>query len=125
MQKLIFILLFGFLSTNMIAQTTTSSKSDDVKVEQTVKKCSSDEAKKCSSTEAKKCSSKHAKARADKSKSCCKGEKAAKCSKEDVKETSAKKCSKGDACCTKTGKKVANCDNKKQGCCSSKQKPTR
>jgi len=118
MQKLIFILLFGFLSTNMIAQTTTtSSKSDDVKVEQTVKKCSS--------TEAKKCSSKDAKASADKSKSCCKGEKAAKCLKEDVKETSAKKCSKGDACCTKTGKKVANCDNKKQGCCSSKQKPSR
>ncbi len=74
MQKLIFILLFGFLSTNMIAQTTTSSKSDDVKVEQTVKKCSSDEAKKCSSTEAKKCCSKDAKASASKSKSCCKGE---------------------------------------------------
>ncbi|MBL6657528.1 MAG: hypothetical protein ISR00_04285 [Flavobacteriales bacterium] len=123
MQKLIFILLFGFLSANMIAQTTTSSKSEDVKVEQTVKKCSSEEAKKCSSKEEKKCSSSDAKASSEKSKSCCKGEKAT-CSKEEVKETSAKKCSKGDACCTKTGKKVANCDNKKQGCCSSKQKPT-
>ena len=117
MQKLIFILLFGFLSTNMIAQTTTSSKSEDVKVEQTVKKCSS-------SDEAKKCCSKDAKASAEKSKSCSKDEKAKCSSTKEVKETSAKKCSKGDACCSKTGKQVANFDKKKQGCCSSKQKPT-
>jgi len=112
MQKLIFLLLFGFLSSTMIAQSTTSSsKSEDVKVEQSVKKCSS-------SAEAKKCCSKDEKAK------CSSAEKA-KCSKEGNKEASAKKCSKGDACCSKTGKKVADCDNKKQGCCSSKQNPTK
>ena len=33
--------------------------------------------------------------------------------------TKSKECSKGKACCQKTGKVNASCDNKSQGCCSS------
>ena len=43
----------------------------------------------------------------------------------EPEKSASKKCSKGDACCTKTGKKVANCDKKKQGCCKSDAKASK
>ena len=46
-------------------------------------------------------------------------------SKDKVKESTSKKCTKGDACCSKTGKKVADCDKKKQGCCKTNTKASR
>ena len=49
----------------------------------------------------------------------CSSEKT-KCASEKTKCASEKaKCSKGDTCCKKTGKTVASCDKKKEGCCSS------
>ena len=116
MNKLLILLLVGFLSNTIVAQTT-SEKNKNVKVEQTVKKCSDDKSKKCCSKDAK----------ADKKvevKSCCSGKKSS-CSKDKVKESTSKKCSKGDACCSKTGKKVADCDKKKQGCCKADTKASR
>ena len=44
MKKLLLVLLVGFLCNTVVAQTTTE-KTENVKVEQTVKKCSDDKAK--------------------------------------------------------------------------------
>jgi hypothetical protein len=60
----------------------------------------------------------------DCAKKCCtkkeaKVENTVKSSPEKSKCSSDKKCSKGDSCCKKTGKTVANCDKKKEGCCKS------
>ena len=54
-------MLVGFLCNTLVAQTTTD-KVENVKVEQTVKKCSSEEVKKCSSEKSTKACSKDAKA---------------------------------------------------------------
>ena len=64
-----------------------------------------------------KCSSEKTKCASEKTK--CSSEKT-KCASEKTKCASEKaKCSKGDTCCKKTGKTVASCDKKKEGCCSS------
>ena len=115
MKKLLLVLLVGFLYNTVVAQTTTE-KTENVKIEQTVKKCSDDKTKKCCSKDAKADNKPE-----DKS---CSGKKAS-CTKDKVKESTSKKCSKGDACCSKTGKKVADCDKKKQGCCKADAKPSR
>ena len=52
MKNLLLVLLVGFLSNTVVAQTTTK-KTENVKIEQTVKKCSDDKAKKCCSKDAK------------------------------------------------------------------------
>ncbi|MBH83608.1 MAG: hypothetical protein CMP70_02915 [Flavobacteriales bacterium] len=104
MKKLLILLLVGFLSNTIVAQNT-SEKNKNAKVEQTVKKCSDDKAKKCCSKDAKAEIKSEAKSCSSAKKSCC--------SKDKVKESTSKKCSKGDACCSKTGKKVADCDKKK------------
>jgi hypothetical protein len=116
MKKLLLVLLVGFLCNTVVAQTTTE-KTENVKIEQTVKKCSDDKAKKCCSKDTNADNKVEAK-------SCCSGKKSS-CSKDKVKESTSKKCSKGDACCSKTGKKVADCDKKKQGCCKADAKPSR
>lgn len=116
MKKLLLVLLLGFLCNSVAAQTTTE-KTKNVKVEQTVKKCSDDKVKKYSNKDAKSDNKAEVK-------SCCSGKKSS-CSKDKVKEPTSKKCSKGDTCCTKTGKKVADCDKKKQGCCKTDAKPSR
>ena len=115
MKNLLLVLLVGFLCNTVVAQTTTK-KTENVKIEQTVKKCSDDKAKKCCSKDAKANNKVEAKS--------CSGKKSS-CSKDKVKESTSKKCSKGDACCSKTGKKVADCDKKKQGCCMADAKPSR
>ena len=48
MKNLLLVLLVGFLCNTVVAQTTTK-KTENVKIEQTVKKCSDDKAKKCCS----------------------------------------------------------------------------
>ena len=116
MKKLLIILLVGFLSNTVVAQTTTE-KTENVKIEQTVKKCSDDKSKKCCSKDAKADNKQNVKSSSSVKKSSC--------SKNKAKESTSKKCSKGDACCSKTGKKVADCDKKKKGCCKVDAKPTR
>ena len=116
MKKLLLVLLVGFLCNTVVAQTT-SEKTENVKVEKTVEKCSDDKAKNCCSKDAKADNKTEAKS------SC--SEKKSSCSKDKVKESTSKKCSKGDACCSKTGKKVADCDKKKQGCCKTNTKASR
>ena len=116
MKKLLLLLLVGFLCNTVVAQTT-SEKTENVKIEQTVEKYSNDKAKKCCSKDAKADNNVDAK-------SSCSAKKSS-CSKEKVKESTSKKCSKSDACCSKTGKKVADCDKKKQGCCKADAKSSR
>ena len=90
MKKLLLVLLIGFLCNTVVAQTT-NEKTENVKVEKTVKKCSDDKAKKCCSKDAKADNKTEAKS------SC--SEKKSSCSKDKVKESTSKKCSKGDTCC--------------------------
>ena len=116
MKKLILIMLVGFLCNSVVAQTT-SDKTENVKTEQTVKKCSADKAKKSCSKDAKIAKKTEANA------SC--SAKKESCSKDNAEKSASKKCTKGDACCKKTGEKVANCDKKKQGCCKASANPSK
>ena len=116
MKKLLLLLLVGFLCNTVVAQTT-AEKTENTKIEQTVKKCSDNKVKKCCSKDAKYDNKVEAKS------SC--SEKKSSCSKDKLKESKSKKCSKGDTCCSKTGKNVADGDKKKQGCCKADAKPSR
>lgn len=123
MKKILIMIFIGFLSQSVIAQSSVES-TDKIQIEHTVKDADSKEYKKCSSQ--KSSCNKEAKAccKGKKEEGCSNSKKAESCSKDGDKKETAKKCSKGDACCAKTGKKVADCDKKSQGCCKSSQKPT-
>ena len=112
MKNIFLILLVGFLSQSVVAQTSVEN-TENVKIEQTVKDSKSSDYQKCSSKSSEK-----------KTSSCSKDKKSDGYSKSSSKKDSAKKCSKGEKCCAKTGKIVADCDKKSKGCCKSTKKPT-
>jgi uncharacterized protein (DUF3084 family) len=113
MKKIILMMTLGLFVLSVSAQTTESNK-EVTKTEVASKNYA--EKTKCSS-EKTKCASEKTKCSSEKTK--CASEKT-KCASEKTKCASEKaKCSKGDTCCKKTGKTVASCDKKKEGCCSS------
>lgn len=134
MKNLLLILTFSFFTLASEAQDVVSK--EEVKTEISNKKsesnkkcCSSSTKKKRSSAQEKSCSSnktaKKCQSKDQKSEGCSKDVSAKKCnSKTAEKKCSSEKtiCSKGDKCCKKTGIELANCDQKKKGCCASKNR---
>ena len=112
MKNIFLLLLVGFLSQSIAAQTSVES-TEGVKIEHSVEDANATDYQKCSSKSSDK-----------KASACSKDKKSEGCSKSSSKKESSKKCSKEDKCCTKTGKTVADCDNKSKGCCKSTKKPT-
>lgn len=113
MKKIILMITLGLFVLSVSAQTTESNK-EVTKTEVASKnyvektKCASEKTK-CAS-EKTKCASEKINSSSEKP----------KCSSEKTNSSSEKpKCSKEDTCCKKTGKTVASCDKKKEGCCSS------
>ena len=125
MKKIFLLLTLGLITNVVLAQSTNNIK-EKVKTEQ---KQAPIEKSKCEMTDKSSVKVKNKSCEKSIKKGCCSKKATEKkissetstCAKKSAKSEKSydtSKCSKLDKCCTKTGKKLADCDKKDKGCCS-------